>query len=201
MYVGIDVSKEHLDAAREDGAWQSRFANDEKGQAELAKALAATRPTLVVLESTGPYQLELTLVLAAARIPFAVVNPRQVRDFARAVGILAKTDKIDLPELGTLDRKKIASLVGLAPLNRDSGKMQGKRAIWGGRSTVRTVLYMACVAALRCNPVLSELYRRLTTEGRKPPKVALVACMRKLLTILNAMVRHGRPWTPTPANV
>ncbi len=315
MYVGIDVSKEHLDAATEDGTWRVRFANDEKGQAELARELAATKPALVVLESTGPYQLELTLVLAAARIPFAVVNPRQVRDFARAVGILAKTDKIDalviarfgatvkptteplpdtealelealltrrrqlvgmiaseknrlqallgplkdgaaaqsirdtlshlikqlnklerdlqkrlerspmwkakedllksvpgvgkvtamtlaidLPELGTLDRKKIASLAGLAPLNRDSGKMQGKRAIWGGRSTVRTVLYMACVAALRCNPVLSELYRRLTKESRKPPKVALVACMRKLLTILNAMVRQGRPWTPTPAN-
>jgi transposase len=261
------------------------------------------------MEATGNFQLELSIVLASAKLPMAVVNPRQVRDFAKALGILAKTDaidartiarfgatvkpeaqpfpddqaleleammtrrrqligmiaseknrlqalfgpaknswaaksihdtlshlikqlnqldkdllkrierspawkakddllksvpgigkvtsltlSIDLPELGTLDRKQIASLAGLAPLNRDSGKSIGKRRIWGGRASVRTALYMACVASLRCNPVIQALYARLTQIGRKPPKLALVACMRKLLTILNAMVRERRPW-------
>jgi transposase len=106
------------------------------------------------------------------------------------------TLSIDLPELGTLDRKQIAALAGLAPLNRDSGTRTGKRQIWGGRASVRTVLYMACVASLRCNPVIQSLYARLTLQGRKPVKVALVACMRKLLTILNAMVRDQKPWSP-----
>lgn len=311
MYVGIDVSKEHLDVASEDGVLAARFSNDEQGHGELTRRLRDLKPTLVVMEATGNHQLEVSLVLAAAKIPLAVVNPRQVRDFAKALGILAKTDAIDalaiarfgaavkpavqalpddqslelealltrrrqligmiaseknrmqalfgpakqspaaqsirdtlshlikqlnklekdltkrlersplwkakedllksvpgvgkvtamtlaidLPELGELDRKKIAALAGLAPLNRDSGKSQGKRRIWGGRASVRTVLYMACVASLRCNPVIKALYDRLTQQARKPPKVALVACMRKLLTILNAMVRQSRPWSP-----
>jgi len=311
VYVGIDVSKEHLDVASEDGVLAARFSNDEQGHGELTRRLRDLKPTLVVMEATGNHQLEVSLVLAAAKIPLAVVNPRQVRDFAKALGILAKTDAIDalaiarfgaavkpavqalpddqslelealltrrrqligmiaseknrmqalfgpakqspaaqsirdtlshlikqlnklekdltkrlersplwkakedllksvpgvgkvtamtlaidLPELGELDRKKIAALAGLAPLNRDSGKSQGKRRIWGGRASVRTVLYMACVASLRCNPVIKALYDRLTQQARKPPKVALVACMRKLLTILNAMVRQSRPWSP-----
>jgi transposase len=316
VYVGIDVSKDHLDVASEDGAWEARFSNDEQGHGELASRLAEVGPTLVVMEATGNHQLELSLVLAAAKVPLAVVNPRQVRDFAKAMGILAKTDAIDaraiarfgatvkpsaqtlpddealelealitrrrqlvgmiaseknrlqslfgpakkggaaqsihdtlshlikqlnkldrdlqkrierspawkakddllksvpgigkvtaltlaidLPELGSLDRKQIAALAGLAPLNRDSGKSQGQRHIWGGRASVRTALYMAAVASLRCNPVTKALYERLTQQARKPAKVALVACMRKLLTILNAMVRYQRPWNPNPALV
>lgn len=314
MYVGIDVSKDHLDVASEDGVLEARFSNDEQGHGELTKRLVEVSPSLVVMEATGNYQLELSLVLAAAKVPLAVVNPRQVRDFAKAMGILAKTDAIDaraiarfgatvkpsaqtlpddealelealitrrrqlvgmiaseknrlqslfgpakkgaaaqsihdtlshlikqlnkldrdlqkrierspawkakddllksvpgigkvtaltlaidLPELGSLDRKQIAALAGLAPLNRDSGKSHGQRHIWGGRASVRTALYMASVASLRCNPVTKALYERLTKQARKPAKVALVACMRKLLTILNAMVRHQRSWNPNPA--
>jgi transposase len=315
VYVGIDVSKEHLDVASDDGALEARFTNDEQGHARIVARLRELSPELVVLEATGNFQLELSIMLASAKLSMAVVNPRQVRDFAKALGILAKTDAIDaraiarfgavvkpqaqalpdaqtleleammtrrrqligmiaseknrlqalfgpakgswaeksirdtlshlikqlsqldkglhkrierspawkakddllksvpgigkvtaltlaidLPELGTLDRKRIASLAGLAPINRDSGKHVGKRSIWGGRATVRTALYMACVASLRCNPVIKALYARLTQVGRKPPKVALVACMRKLLTILNAMVRQCRPWNPALAD-
>lgn len=314
MYVGIDVSKDHLDVASDDGALEARFANDEDGHGQLVMRLRELSPQLVVMEATGNFQLELSIVLASAKLPMAVVNPRQVRDFAKALGILAKTDSIDartiasfgatvkpeaqplpddqaleleammtrrrqiigmiaseknrlkalvgpakkswaeksirdtlshlikqlnqldkdlhkrierspawkakddllksvpgigkvtsltlsidLPELGTLDRKQIAALAGLAPLNRDSGKSIGKRRIWGGRASVRTALYMACVASLRCNSVIQALYARLTQVGRKPPKLALVACMRKLLTILNAMVRESRPWSPALA--
>lgn len=310
MYIGIDVSKDRLDAASEDGTFEAQFSNDEGGHAELVGKLRELSPRLVVMEATGNYQLELSIVLATAKVPMAVVNPRQVRDFAKALGILAKTDaidaraiarfgasvkpqaqpladdetlqmealmtrrrqlvvmiaseknrlqalfgpakkswaeksirdtlshlikqltqldkdlqkrierspawkakddllksvpgvgkvtsmtlSIDLPELGMLDRKKIAALVGVAPLNRDSGRSSGKRAIWGGRASVRTALYMACVASLRCNPVIRRLYKHLVGAG-KPVKVALVACMRKLLTILNAMVRSQRPWNP-----
>jgi transposase len=309
VYVGIDVSKEHLDVSSNDGELSGRWRYDEQGLADLVKKLVEIRPTLVVMEATGAYELELTLALAAAKLPLAVVNPRQVRDFAKALGHLAKTDKIDarviaefgaatkpaadplpdaqtielealltrrrqlvgmiaqeknrlaslfgpakqswaeksirdtlshlikqlsqldkdlhkrlersplwkakddllksvpgvgkvtaftlwidLPELGRLNRKEIAALAGLAPLNRDSGTYQGRRRIWGGRASVRTALYMACVSSLRCNPLIQDLYARLTTVGRKPPKVALVACMRKLLTVLNAMVRDNRPW-------
>jgi len=297
--------------ASDDGALEARFANEEQGHEQLVARLRELSPELVVLEATGNFQLELSIVLASAKLPMAVVNPRQVRDFAKALGILAKTDAIDactiarfgatvkpdaqplpdeqalelealmtrrrqligmiaseknrlqalfgpaktswaeksirdtlshlikqlsqldkglrkriekspvwkakddllksvpgigkvtsltlaidLPELGTLDRKQIASLAGLAPINRDSGKFVGKRHIWGGRASVRTALYMACVASLRCNPIIKALYDRLTKVARKPVKVALVACMRKLLTILNAMVRERRPWNP-----
>lgn len=300
--------------ASDDGALEARFANDEDGHGQLVMRLRELSPQLVVMEATGNFQLELSIVLASAKLPMAVVNPRQVRDFAKALGILAKTDSIDartiasfgatvkpeaqplpddqaleleammtrrrqiigmiaseknrlkalvgpakkswaeksirdtlshlikqlnqldkdlhkrierspawkakddllksvpgigkvtsltlsidLPELGTLDRKQIAALAGLAPLNRDSGKSIGKRRIWGGRASVRTALYMACVASLRCNSVIQALYARLTQVGRKPPKLALVACMRKLLTILNAMVRESRPWSPALA--
>ena len=315
MYVGIDVSKDHLDVASDDGAFAARFSNNEQGFGDLTKRLREVQPTLVVLESTAQYQLEVSLVLAAAQIPLAVVNPRQVRDYAKAVGILAKTDKldavaiarfgavvkpaaqtlpdaqtlelealltrrrqlvdmiaseknrlqaifgpakqsaaaqsvrdtlsylvkqlkqlekdlqkrlerspawkakedllksvpgigkvsamtlaIDLPELGNLDRKRIASLAGVAPFNCDSGKHQGKRRIRGGRASVRTVLYMACLASLRhlSEPTASR-YERLTKEGKKPHGVAMVACMRKLLTIINAVIRDGKPWDPALA--
>jgi transposase len=308
VYVGIDVSKESLDVASENGEFEARFSNDEAGHGELTKQLLQRSPALVVLEATGNYQLELTLVMAAAKLPVAVVNPRQVRDFAKALGVLAKTDRIDartiarfaaavkpavdplpdeaslelesmmtrrrqlismlaseknrlqalfgparrgraelsirdtinylkkelnrldrdlqklveaspiwkakddllrsapgigkvtaftlafdLPELGTLDRKKIAALAGLAPMNRDSGKFIGKRQIWGGRAVVRTALYMACISSLTRDTLIKRVYDRLR-QANKPHKVAMVACMRKLLTILNAMIRDGRKW-------
>jgi transposase len=304
-----------LDVATDDGAFVAQFSNDEEGHAELTKRLLQVQPTLVALESTGNYQLEVSLVLQAAKVPLAVVNPRQVRDFARATGVLAKTDKldavsiarfaaavkpaaqplpddktlelealltrrrqligmiaseknrlqslfgpakqsvaaqsirdttshlikqlnkldrdlrkrleaspawkakedllksvpgigkvtamtlaIDLPELGTLNRKKIAALAGVAPLNHDSGRSKGKRRIWGGRATVRTALYMACYASLRHkkDPTVSR-YQNLK-EANKPHLVAMVACMRKLLTILNAVVRDQKPWDPALAS-
>lgn len=314
MYVGIDVSKGQLDVASDDGSLVARFANDEAGHAELARRLFDLAPTLVVLESTGPYQIEVSLVLAAARLPVAVVNPRQVRDFAKAVGILAKTDKIDaeviarfgatvrpaaqalpdaetlelealltrrrqlvgmiaseknrleallgpaknseaaqsirdhlsylikslnklerdlrkrlesspawkekedllksvpgigkvtamtlaidLPELGTLDRKKIAALVGVAPLNRDSGKSKGKRCIFGGRATVRTALFMACFASLKHRKGPTPARYDQLKLAHKPHRVALIACARKLLTILNAVIRDRKPWQPALA--
>lgn len=302
VFVGIDVSKAQLDIAlRPEG----RFAvtNDEAGIATVVERLRGVQPTVVVLEATGKLEVPLASALAAAGLPVAVVNPRQVRDFAKASGLLAKTDLLDaqilarfaevmrpeprpladeqtqalaailarrrqliemltaeknrlgaapkpvrkslrahitwlerevahtdtdlaqairespvwrekdtllrsapgvgpvlattllagLPELGTLDRKQIAALVGVAPLNRDSGTLRGKRTIWGGRAHVRAVLYMAAVVASRCNPVIRAFYQRLRAAG-KAKKVALTACMRKLLTILNAMMKHRTPW-------
>ena len=313
MFVGIDVSKERLDVAVRGSELAFSVAHDEAGLTELVGRLTAEgKPIeLVVVEATGGYEREIAMTLLAAGIPLAVVNPRQVRDFARATGKLAKTDAIDasvlaffaeaiqpaaneipdevtvlldelvtrrrqlvqmlaaeknrragllirrtpnktvlknidkhiawlekqltdleadikqaiedspawrekddllrgvsgigrvtaatllsdLPELGTLSRKKIASLVGLAPFNRDSGALRGRRAIWGGRAAVRAVLYMATVTAIRCNPVIKAFYARLRAAG-KPPKVAIAAAMRKLLIILNAIVRDGTPWNP-----
>ena len=281
--------------------------NDEAGIQHLVKRLQRSCPALVVVEATGGYELALVLALAAAQLPFAVANPRQVRDFARGTGHLEKTDKIDaqvlahfaevvrpslrplpleatqrlkalvvrrrqlvsmltaeenrrataaqeirgeieahlrwleqrlsdlevelsqaikadpawrqedrilrsakgvgpvlswaliggVPELGQLNRREIAKLVGTAPLARDSGKFKGRRMIWGGRSAVRAVLYMAALVASRHNPVIRSLYQRLLAAG-KLKKVALVACMRKLLTILNAMVRDSKPWQVPP---
>lgn len=302
-YVGIDVSKEHLDVAvlPTEEVW--RTTNDERGITGLKERLATHTPTLVVLEATGGYELPLAAALGADGFPVAVVNPRQVRDFAKATGKLAKTDVIDaqvlarfaqrvqptprplpktqvqemasllarrrqvvemlvaekqrlgmamprvkpslkehiawlertldelngdlgqmlqesplwrvqeellrsvpgvgpnltftllaeLPELGTLDRRQIAALVGVAPLNRDSGAFRGRRMVWGGRATVRAALYMATLVATRFNPVIRTFYQRLLAVG-KPKKVALTACMRKLLTILNAMLKHRTPW-------
>lgn len=113
--------------------------------------------------------------------------------------VLSRTLLADLPELGTLDRKQIAALVGVAPLNRDSGTLHGTRTCWGGRAAVRAVLYMATVAATRCNPVIQTFYRRLCTAG-KAKKVALTACMRKLLTILNALLKHKTRWQTAPTD-
>jgi transposase len=304
-YVGIDVSKARLDVAvRPTGArWQ--VANHETGYEELVKVLQELKPRRIVVEATGGYEIGVVAALASVSLPVAIVNPRQVRDFAKSLGRLAKTDKIDaqvlahfaeairpelrplpdeqtrqlqawllrrrqliemlvmeknrlaqthkqlrdrvqehiawleaelddidenlrdslqnspvwreqedllrsvpgvgpvlsvtllaeLPELGKLNRKQIAALVGVAPFNRDSGKLRGKRAIWGGRASVRTALYMATLSARRFNPVIRSFYERLITAG-KPVKVALTACMRKLLTILNAMMRSGTHWQP-----
>jgi transposase len=306
--IGIDVSKAHLDiGVRPSGArWE--VDNSETDIAGLERKLLELKPTLIVLEATGGYETPVVAALASAGLPVAVVNPRQVRDFAKSLGKLAKTDKIDalvlarfaeaihpeprplpdeqtlqlqawvvrrrqliemlvmeknrlgqthkllrpqvqehidwleeqladiddhlrtslhnspvwreqedllrsvpgvgpvlsvtllaeLPELGQLNRKQIAALVGVAPFNCDSGQMHGKRAIWGGRASVRSVLYMAALSAKRFNPVIRTFYERLVTAG-KPAKVALTACMRKLLTILNAMLASHSSWQPAKA--
>lgn len=305
-YVGVDVAKATLDVAIGSDGEVIQVENSEAGIARLIDRLKQCTPTLVVLEATGGYESLLAGALAGHGIPVAVVNPRQVRDFAKATGVLAKTDRLDarvlarfaeavrpeprplpteeakeleeflsrrrqivdmltmeknrlsiarterarkslkkhiawleealrranddidtavrnspawrdqedllrsvpgigpvsartmlaeLPELGTLSRKKIAALVGVAPLNRDSGTIRGSRVCWGGRSSVRQVLYMAATSAVRCNPVIRNTYLALRARGKKH-KVALVACMRKLLTILTAMVRDRRRWSP-----
>jgi transposase len=302
LFVGIDVSKATLDVALSTGA-RRQVSNDDKGISTLVAELAQSLPTLVVLEATGGYQTAVVAALIVRKIPVAVVNPRQVRDFAKAIGQLAKTDAVDaqvltrfaqvvrpeprqppdeqtlaleavltrrrqvvdmitaernrlaqsakrirpsieatieflrkqladidndldtairespvwrekedllrsvpgvgrivattllcqLPELGRLNRKEVAALVGVAPFNRDSGTLRGRRAIWGGRASVRSVLWMAAVSASRFNPVIRGFYQRLLASG-KVKKVALVACMRKLLTILNSMMRDSRSW-------
>ena len=307
MYVGIDVSKATLDVAVHPSAETWQVKNQVTGIAELIEQLKARGPELIVLEATGGYENAVVAALGAAGLPVVVVNPRQVRDFAKAMGLLAKTDRIDasvlalfgervrpelrelpseeaheleallsrrrqilemihaernrlehatgavrkdlvehvrylekrlkkvdremedriqasplwrtkedllrsvpgvgpvvsrtliaeLPELGRLTRKRIASLVGVAPFARDSGKLRGQRIVWGGRASVRAALYMAAVVGVRRNPVLKQFYQRLKSAG-KPSKVALVACMRKLLCILNSMVRHERRWEPAP---
>jgi len=306
IFVGIDVSKAQLDVAIRPTGETLSVANDKAGIKALVKGLAKIQPGLVVLESTGGLERQILCAVVSAELPAVRVNPRQVRDFAKATGQLAKTDSIDaailahyaqavrpqlrplpdavamelralsarrrqliemivmeknhlataakavakditehiggleqklqgvdtdidglieqspiwkehedilrsapaigpvtsrtllaeLPELGTLDRKQIASLVGLAPFNRDSGTLKGRRSIWGGRASVRCALYMAALVATRCNPVIGDFYKRLKAKG-KPFKVALVACMHKLLTILNAMIKHKSRWSDT----
>jgi transposase len=304
IFVGIDVSKARLDVFVRPSGEVWSVGNDEAGFAELIARFNRLNPALVVLEATGAYQAPLVGALSVARIPTAVVNPRQVRDFGRATGRLAKTDVLDaeviarfaetlrpearpppdaetqalqalvirrrqlvdmitaegnrlkisvqpvrrdieehitwmrrrlkdvdkdlydairtssvwrvkeqllrsapgigrvtvctllahVPELGELGNKQISALVGVAPFNRDSGTLRGKRTIWGGRASVRNVLYMATLAAIRTSPSLRAVYERLVRAG-KPKKVALVACMRKLLVRLNAMMRSGASWT------
>src|SRR5215211_3487999 len=304
--AGIDVSKRHLDVRLLPGREACGVANDPEGIDELVRRFEQARPELVVLEATGRYERPVAAAIAALGIAVAVVNPRQARDFAKATGKLAKTDKIDaevlarfastvgpkpsvlpdeeaqalqailarrrqilemlvaeknrlqmapeavakrvrahvkwlqkelsrtdrdldeaiqesetwsrnedllrsvpgvgpvlartllaeLPELGALAPKRLSALVGIAPFNRDSGTLRGKREVWGGRAPVRAALYMGTLVATRHNPVLKEFYGRLLGAG-KPKKVALVACMRKLLTILSAMMRDGVPWSPT----
>ncbi len=302
-FIGIDVAKTRLDVAIRPTDRQWQVAYSEKGIQELVEQITELKPTLVLLEASGGLELPMVAALAASNLPVVVVNPRQVRDFARATGKLAKTDALDaqvlahfaeairplprslpdtetqsltalvarrnqvmgmlvaeknrlrtsrppvsqriqfhidwleqeldeidrglkemlrnspvwqekenllrtvpgvgpqlavsilayLPELGTLNRKRIAALVGVAPFNRDSGTLRGKRAVWGGRSRIRAALYMAALVASRHNPVISAFYQRLLAAG-KAKKVALTACMRKLLVILNAMLKHHSSW-------
>ena len=302
IYIGIDISKARLDV------WVSgkhgQFTNDEEGHEKLVRFLKHSSIKVIVMEATGGLEVPVAIALSEANYPVAIVNPRQVRDYAKALGRLAKTDKIDaetlalfgdavkleaqelpseaqrrlreliarrrqiltmmtaernrlrgvrepqvaasikevlevlrkqlqqidddsdkelrqsplwrskvkllrsvpgvgpvlaktllaeLPELGQISGKEIAMLAGVAPLNRDSGKFRGRRTTWGGRSSVRAVLYMAAMCARRFNPVIRTFYERLVDNGR-PKRVALVASMRKLLTILNAMVRDGAHW-------
>lgn len=301
--VGIDISKAQLDIVVEPGGESLTVPYDGPGLATLITRLRGLSPSRIVVEATGGLERALLRTLVDAALPVIAVNPRQVRDFAKATGQLAKTDALDaavlarfavviqpperalpdpqtqelaavlarrrqvlamqraeqnrrdrasarvqkridahlrwldaelarldedldamiaqspvwreredllqsvpgigpvmsrtvlaeLPELGLLNRKQVAALVGVAPFNRDSGRLRGHRTIWGGRAPVRTALYMATLVATRWNPVIRQFYQRLRTAG-KPPKVALVAAMRKLLTILNAMVHHGTPW-------
>jgi transposase len=303
VFVGIDVAKAQLDIALRPTGERWAVTNDETGIAALVARLQAAQPTLIVLAATGGYHRAVVAALAAAALPLVVINPRQIRDFAKATGQLAKTDvldaravahfaeavrpaprplpdaqteelrallarrrqliamrtaeqnrlenaprrlradieahivwltqrvatldddldttlraspvwreretlyrsvpgigpvcartlMLDLPELGPLSRQRIAALVGVAPFNRDSGTLRGTRTTWGGRAHVRATLYMSTLVAVRYNPVLKVFYARLCMAG-KAKKVALTACMRKLLTILNAMAKHQKPW-------
>ncbi len=304
VVVGIDVAKMALDVAVRPRREQRELRNDAEGIAELVAWLQVVHPEVIVLEATGGYEAPVVAALGLAGLPVAVVNPRQVRDFARASGQLAKTDRLDaqvlahfaaalhpaprplpdaqaqelaalverrrqlvamrtaeqarlgvtrvarvrihiqahlawlegevadldadlqrlvrasplwraqddllqsvpgigpiialslladLPELGRLSPAQIAALVGVAPLNRASGTWRGRRSVWGGRAAVRAALYMGTLRATRCNPAIAAFYQRLVQAG-KPKKLALVACMHKLLTILNAMVKHQAPW-------
>jgi len=302
-YVGVDVSKSSLDLNMLPGNKSQQFSNDDQGVTQLVKFLRKVDPTLIVFESTGGLEMLAVSSLVERQLPVVIINPRQVRDFAKATGKLAKTDAIDaatiarfardirpeirpfkdeqtqaltalntrrrqivdmlvaeknrlytalkpnrksieqhirwlekalsdinsdidqmikqsptwrkndeilqsfkgigpvtsatllcaLPELGSLDRKKIAALVGVAPLNCDSGKYRGRRRIMGGRAEVRRSLYMATVAALRYNPTIKSFYDRLIDAG-KPPKLALTACMRKIIVTLNAMMKNRSYW-------
>ena len=303
-FVGIDVAKRQLDVVERPSGARWTISNDGVGMGALVERLGPPGDVEgIVLEATGGYEMPAVAALTAAGLPVVVVNARQVRDFARAVGKLAKTDAIDaavlaqfaeavrpeirelpdeltqtlqswlarrrqlvemllaeeqrlaiavrglrpqlqqhiewlrrqlrevdtelkgllqnspiwrehenllrtvpgvgpvlattlladLPELGRLNRKQIAALVGVAPLNRDSGQQRGARHVWGGRAPVRTALYMATLSAVRCNAVIRAFFERLRGAG-KPKKVALTACMRKLLTILNAMMHHRTSW-------
>jgi len=305
VFIGIDVGKKWLDIAVLGKAETSRKPNDETGVAGLVMDLTQLNPTLIVIEASGGYEQLAAQTLLLKGLPVAVVNPTRVRALAKAMGLLAKTDKIDarllaeyacrirpvpkevreereiqlkalvsrreqlvemctaeqsrlgtsysgtkddvrehilwlqtriqqleaeiqvlamqlpeweeqakrldtipgvgfitaitvlteMPELGQLDRQKIASLAGLAPFNRDSGKKSGKRRIFGGRKGVRRVLYMACLSAIHHNPIIRNLYNRLLAKG-KIFKVAITACMRKMLTIMNAMAREKMLWQP-----
>jgi transposase len=306
VFVGIDVSKEHLDLAVHECKDRERFENTRTGVARLVRRVRKLRPELVVFEATGGYELMAVLALHGAGLPVAIVNPRQVRDFAKACGVLAKTDPIDagvlarfasavkppqrdlpdeallelrglvarredlmqmivaeknhremasetamkmiadhlvllaaqvaelekliddlirktplwleraellqsvpgvgpgasrvlcayLPELGQLDRRQIAALAGVAPYNRDSGKFAGQRKIGGGRAPVRSALYMCVMCCIRHNPVIRAHYLHLVEGKHKLKKVAIIACVRKLLSILNAMVSNGTRWDP-----
>jgi transposase len=304
MFVGIDVAKDRLDVHIRPAGEAFCVTRDDEGIEELTRRLGAITPRLVVLEATGGFETVVAASLAAAGMPIAVVNPRQIRDFARATARLAKTDTLDaaviahfaeavnppvrpladaqarllgelmarrrqliemivaesnrrrlltarrtlktvdrvlvtlkaqleqidddidiairgtpawreaedlllsvpgigpriartliaeLPELGRLDRREIASLTGVAPFNRDSGTLRGRRTIAGGRPVVRSALYMSILVSIRRNLPLAQTYHRLRAAG-KPAKVAIVACMRKLITILNAILRDKMPW-------
>src|SRR5437899_6014566 len=304
-FVGIDVAKAQLDVAVRPSGERWAVPNDAGGVGTLVERLQVLHPTLIVLEATGGLERAATVALATAGLPVVVVNPRQVRDFARATGQLAKTDALDaralahfadvirptprplpdaqtqelrallgrrqqmigmrtaeqnrlagtnarltkdiaahmtwlnaaiatlhddletilrasplwrenddllqsakgigpvcartllleLPALGTLTRQQSAALVGVAPLHCDSGTLRGRRMIWGGRAHVRTVLYMGTLVATRFNPQIKVFYERLLAAGQAK-KVALTASLRKLLTILNAMLKHRTPWQP-----
>ena len=305
-FVGIDVSKSTLDVCIEPAVQTLHVAYDEAGIKQIVVRLKEVNPTLIVMEATGGLEIRIATELASKGLPVAVINPRQARDFAKATGQLAKTDKVDAavlaefakkihpqvrplkdadtralndmvsrrrqlidmrvqetlrlgtaaskplekslnkhiawldkqiaeidtdltkrlresdiwrtkddllrgipgvgpvttltmlakcPELGKLNRREIAALIGVAPLANDSGKHCGKRFVWGGRAEVRAVLYMAAVSAIKHNDAIKAFAERLRKTG-KPPKVVIVACMRKLLTMMNSMLKNNTPWNP-----
>jgi len=299
VYVGIDVAKESLEVFGLPPGSPSQFENTAEGRAKLLSLLPPAGASLCVVEATGGYERDLAAEMAVVGQHISVVNPRHVRDFAKGLGLLAKTDRIDaaviarfaettqqlrelivrrrqlvdhrvaeknrcekaqstlvrnsvrklietidkdlkridkaiiqlvesnddwrgryeqlksvpgvgaqtaatlmaeLPEIGRLNRQQVASLVGVAPFNRDSGQFRGRRTICGGRATVRSGLYMAALSAKKHNPVIRAFAARLLAKG-KPPKVVLTACMRKLLVILNAMLHSGEAWGPRLATV
>ncbi len=304
VFIGIDVSKKQLDAATRPAMVHFHVDNDDQGITTLIQRLVKLKPQLILLEASGAFETLAAASLRQAGLPAQIINPRQVREFARSTNKLAKTDKIDaavlahfaqllqpplrpwpeaqqqelaalmtrrrqlvemlvmeknrlgtawspkvrkslqmhlqalqeqlreleedlddfihrsplylekdqllrsvpgvgpltsqslmawLPELGALNRKQIAALVGVAPFNRDSGQIRGRRTVWGGRKQVRPSLYMATIAACRFNPAICSFYQRLLQAGKRK-KVAITACMRKLLTILNAVLKHQQPW-------
>lgn len=308
LFIGIDIAKHRLDIAVTPGNQHFTMPNTEAGVQRLPRRLQELQPQIILLEASGGYEFLLVAALREAELPACFINPLQVRQFARSLGITAKTDRLDarvlalyaekirpeprplpdaqqqelkqlmvrrrqlvdmvqmerhrlqtchslrvqeslrslikalltelkaleqevrdfidqhplwdtqdellqsapgvgpqtsfsliawVPELGALNRRQMAKLVGVAPLNRDSGQWRGRRSIGGGRGQVRRVLYMATLTAVRVNPVLRHWYHRLLQQG-KAKKVALVACMRKLLTILNAMLKNQQPWRPVP---
>lgn len=306
LSIGIDISKKKLDVDGYPERHPGQYGNDADGIVALTAKLLELQPQFVVVEATGGLEMALVSALAVAGLPVSVINPRQARDFAKAINYLAKTDQVDayvlakfgatvkpelrpikdeqlrelesvltrrrqlvemltaeknrkgqatelikkdiavhitwleqrikgtdgeltkavksspvwqakadlllsvpgvgaittmtmlaeLPELGTLDRRQIAALVGICPYSRDSGTTRGRRRIFGGRACVRAALYMAALSAIRCNPVFTAMYKRLVAAG-KIKKVAIVACMRKLLTTLNAMLQQGTMWLAT----
>jgi transposase len=302
-YIGIDVAKDSMEVTVHEGKEDWAYANDENGLTKLLAKMKRLSPSLIVIEATGGYEITIAAELQSRGFPVAVVNPRHIRDFAKSLGILAKTDSLDakviarfaatvqptprdlpdeatqrlgaimmrrrqivamltmeknrlhqadavvrerikehitwlkqeledinkelkqivednpewkekseiiqsipgagpnlaitllsdFPELGNLNRKQTAALGGVAPFNRDSGTLRGKRSIWGGRDVVRSATYMSTFVAIRCNPALKAFFERLIIAG-KPYKVAVVACMRKLLCILNAMLKNHTLW-------
>lgn len=306
VYAGIDVSKKTLDLDCYPESHRAQFPNNEGGHQALCAKLQQLSPRWIIVEATGGLEMAMVSVLASAGLPVAVINPKQARDFAKAIGVLAKTDSVDaavlarfgeaikpalrpfksddlrkleevltrrrqlvdmvtaeenrkqqasahiakeidehvdwlkrrikgadtdlgnaikaspiwkakadllasipgvgkvtvttllaeLPELGQLNRREISALTGVCPYNRDSGKHRGKRRIWGGRATVRSVLYMATLVSIRFNPIIKQTYQRFLEAG-KLKKVAIVACMRKLLVTMNAMLRENTMWSAT----
>ena len=303
-FIGVDIAKDSFEFAVYGDDRHFNMSNDETGIRQAVEQIQKLSPELLVLEATGGYEHPLVAALSIAKLPVVVINPRQVRDFAKATGHLAKTDAIDaavlaqfaavikpdlrpiadadmlllkevvsrrqqlveilvaernrlgvahnpsvkagiqahidwlkkrldetdgelrkqieesplwrakddllrtvpgvgpmtsaallanLPELGSLNRHQIAALVGVAPFNRDSGRMRGKRSVWGGRSSVKATLYMAALSATKWNPAIKTFYERLCDSG-KPKKVALTACMRKLLIVLNSMMKNNTAW-------
>jgi transposase len=224
VWIGIDVAKHQLDVAMGAEGETLSLPNDEAGLRILLEELQKRECALIALEATGGFEIPAVSALAMAGLPVVVVNPRQVRNFARAVGQLAKTDRIDArilalfaervrPELRLLPdesarlldalltrRRQIMDMI-VAERNRQGfapAPLQGKRMIFGGRASARSALYMSAVVASRHNPVIREFYGRLRANG-KPPKVALIACARKLLIILNSMARTGTAWSPEHA--
>jgi transposase len=199
--IGIDVGEDFLDAAARPAGITQRFPDDSDGIARLVARAAPQNPARIIFESTGSYQKRAVGALLAAALPAVAANARQVRDFAKGLGILAKTDAIaaavpaHLPELGRGTRRSITALVGSAPFNDDGGRESRCRHIRGGRSRVRCAAYQAAVVAIRCGTEMKEFYTRLTARG-KSAKVAPVAVARKLLVLANARVRTMTPYQP-----